>query len=294
MKRNGKRLLCLMAGLLLLCGCTPRVSPAPEPEMKSALVLPRIKPIKPMGDLLEKPWTLPEPNAEPEPNEEPEPEAPAEEEPEKPRAPYYVKVNCEMNTVTIYTLDENRQYTVPCRAMVCSSGIGGSTPLGIYTPTGNRWSWLGLVEGVKGMYATQIFGDYLFHSVPYTEWYDHGSLQPGEFDKLGEAASHGCIRLQVEDAKWIYDHVGDIEAVELYNSPDPGPLGKPTAPKIGESAYPGWDPTDRDENNPWLAPPQPDPEPIVPQPEPQPEPEPEPPAGPETSPETPKYGRPNI
>ncbi|HAH78565.1 MAG TPA: L,D-transpeptidase, partial [Ruminococcaceae bacterium] len=26
-------------------------------------------------------------------------------------------------------------------------------------------------------------------------------------DKLGEPASHGCIRLPVEDAKWIYDNI---------------------------------------------------------------------------------------
>lgn len=28
-----------------------------------------------------------------------------------------------------------------------------------------------------------------------------------EAEKLGEKASHGCIRLTVSDAKWIYEHI---------------------------------------------------------------------------------------
>ena len=82
--------------------------------------------------------------------------------------------------------------------------------------------------GVSGQYCTQIYGDYLFHSVPYTERYNKGSLQPGEFDKLGTSCSHGCIRLQVADAKWIYDNKYDIAGVTIYDSDDPGPLGKPS------------------------------------------------------------------
>ena len=89
----------------------------------------------------------------------------------------------------------------------CSSG-GSGTPLGDFSLDGwYRWEWLGLVGGVSGQYCTQIYGDYLFHSVPYTERYNKGSLQPGEFDKLGTSCSHGCIRLQVADAKWIYDNI---------------------------------------------------------------------------------------
>ena len=66
----------------------------------------------------------------------------------------------------------------------------------------------------------------------------------------------GCIRLQVKDAKWIYDNYSSISAVEFYNDADPGPLGKPSAPLISDNeACRGWDPTDPDPNNPWLNPP---------------------------------------
>ncbi len=277
-KKQTKKLIGMLLAMALLCSCGPKMSTPAEKEKDVTPELPVGQHAKPAEKPLPKPepepepapepepepWTEPAPTQKPEPEPEPTPAPAPEPEPEPTPAPYYVKVNCEMNTVTVYTLDENGEHTVPYIAMVCSSGLDGSTPLGKYELTGNRWKWLGLVDGVKGMYSTQIDGDYLFHSVPYLEWYDHGSLQPGEFDKLGQAASHGCIRLQVKDAKWIYDHLWEIEAVEIYNSPDPGPLGKPSAPKIGDSTYPGWDPTDPDENNPWLAEPELDSGPIGP------------------------------
>lgn len=163
---------------------------------------------------------------------------------------YYIKVNRQMNTVTVYTKDKDGYFTEPYKAMVCSTG--GDTPTGTYDISGcGQWNWLGLVGGVCGQYCTQIIGDILFHSVPYTERYNKGSLQPGEYDKLGTTCSHGCIRLTVADAKWIYDNKYNIARVELYDSSDPGPLGKPYAQKIGSSANKGWDPTDPDSSNPW-------------------------------------------
>jgi hypothetical protein len=202
---------------------------------------------------------------------------------------YYIRVNRSANVVTVYTAGDDGRYSVPYRAMVCSSG-GSGTPLGDFSLDGwYRWEWLGLVGGVSGQYCTQIYGDYLFHSVPYTERYNKGSLQPGEFDKLGTSCSHGCIRLQVADAKWIYDNKYDIAGVTIYDSDDPGPLGKPSAPSIGGSAYPGWDPTDPDSDNPWNKPadvtPEPKPEPD-PEPKPEPEPDPEPGEAPDTGDDT--------
>lgn len=50
-------------------------------------------------------------------------------------------------------------------------------------------------------YFTQISGDYLFHSIPYNE------VGEATDDSLGEAVSHGCVRLSLEDAKYIYDTI---------------------------------------------------------------------------------------
>ena len=146
-------------------------------------------------------------------------------EPTKGDKPYYVRVNLQAGTVTVYSRDESGYYSVPYKAMICSGGE--STPRGHFKLTNWRQEWLGLVGDVYGHYCTQIKGNYLFHSVPYTEKYDKNSLQWEEYDRLGTVCSHGCIRLQLIDAKWIYDHMREIEEVELYDSDYPGPLGTP-------------------------------------------------------------------
>lgn len=179
-----------------------------------------------------------------------------EVEPSGPRPGYYIMINVQANTVTVYTSDENGSYNQPYRAMVCSTG--DATPTSGAYELGWRLRWQNLFGGVYGQYVTQIVGNILFHSVPYTKKYDQGSLEYWEFDTLGTSSSMGCVRLQVKDAKWIYDNFYSIVGAEFYTSSDPGPLGKPSAPLIsGNERCRGWDPTDPDPNNPWL---QPDPE----------------------------------
>lgn len=164
---------------------------------------------------------------------------------------YYIKVNYGANVVTVYTKDNDGNYTVPYKAMICSTGT--STPTsGVYSIK-LKWKWLALFGDVYGYYTTQIVGNILFHSVPYLEKGNPASLEYWEYDKLGTNASMGCIRLKVEDAMWIYYNCPSGTSVEFYSSSNPGPLGKPTAPKISgyESPYRDWDPTDPDNSNPW-------------------------------------------
>lgn len=166
--------------------------------------------------------------------------------------PYYIKVNYGAQVVTVYTKDEQENYTIPVKAMVCSTGVATPTS-GVYSIPA-RWEWLGLQGNVYGHYCTQIKGNILFHSVPYLRRGDPASLEYWEYDKLGTYASAGCIRLTVKDAKWIFNNCGRGTKVEFYSSSTPGPLGKPSAKKI--SSYPdylrNWDPTDTNASNPWL------------------------------------------
>lgn len=164
---------------------------------------------------------------------------------------YYIKVNYGANVVTVYTKDNDGNYTVPYKAMLCSTGT--STPTsGIYSIK-LKWKWLALFGDVYGYYTTQIVGNILFHSVPYLEKGNPASLEYWEYDKLGTSASMGCIRLKVEDAMWIYYNCPSGTPVEFYSSSNPGPLGKPSAHKISgyASPYRDWDPTDPDSSNPW-------------------------------------------
>ena len=163
--------------------------------------------------------------------------------------PYWIKVNYVVNTVTVYKADENGNYTVPIKAMICSTG--SSTPRsGVYR-TQAKYAWKALI-GSAGKYCTRITGQILFHSVPYLNG-DKEKFEYWEYDRLGQTRSLGCVRLTVADALWIYNNCPIGTSVEFYGSSNPGPLGKPSAMKISGYGYPlnNWDPTDPDPNNPW-------------------------------------------
>ena len=42
-------------------------------------------------------------------------------------------------------------------------------------------------------------------------------LETEEFNKLGTPASLGCVRLQIEDCKWIYDECPSGSPVVIYD-----------------------------------------------------------------------------
>lgn len=164
--------------------------------------------------------------------------------------PYYIKVNRRQNCITVYTLDENGEYTVPYKAMICSTGLYNATPRGTFHLS-TKYLWRELYGKVYGQYATRITGGVLFHSVPYYKK-SKSALCTEKYNKLGQQASMGCVRLTVEDAKWIADNCPSGTTVEIYDDDDPGPLGKPEAAHIDtDSPNKGWDPTDPDVDNPW-------------------------------------------
>lgn len=143
-----------------------------------------------------------------------------------------IRVNKQMNCITIY------KGNVPIKAMVCSTGT--ITPIGTFDLK-QKWRWKELIHDVYGQYSCHITGNFLFHSVPYDDpniW----TLFTSDYNKLGQTASAGCIRLTTADAKWMYDNCPIGTQIIIYNSSDPGPLGKPSAQKL--PAGQTWDPTD--------------------------------------------------
>lgn len=92
-----------------------------------------------------------------------------------------------------------------------------------------------------GQYSTRIVNGYLFHSVPYNRNGDIYSLSARMYNQLGTTCSHGCIRLTVADAKWIYDYCPLGTKVIIVPSGN-DPLSKPSAQKIPLTQT--WDPTD--------------------------------------------------
>ena len=169
-------------------------------------------------------------------------------------SPYSIMVNRAMNTVTVYGLDEMGYYSIPVKAMICSTGRAGcETPLGTYWLEDWRSEWRLMLDGTYGQYATCFKGNFLFHSICY-QAPSHDAMVRESYNNLGSAASMGCVRLETIDAKWIFDNCPAGTKVTVYDDPtDPGPLGKPerTVDEITPEMHNGWDPTDPAEGNPW-------------------------------------------
>ena len=79
-----------------------------------------------------------------------------------------------------------------------------STPTitGTYSTTGFKRT--NLTTDARARWATQINGGYFFHSILASN------------NELGSSQSHGCIRLAVENAKWIYDNIWQGTKVYIY------------------------------------------------------------------------------
>lgn len=114
---------------------------------------------------------------------------------------YLINVNLDNQKTYVYKRKNNNWNLV--RTCPCSTGIPGEdTPCGsFYTQEKGNWFFSEKFQQ-GGKYWTQITGDILFHSVPFSK--DKKTILDYTLNK---PASHGCIRLSVDDAKWIYSNI---------------------------------------------------------------------------------------
>lgn len=88
----------------------------------------------------------------------------------------------------------------PVKEWICSPGaLATPTVAGEFTVTGKGYSF---GNGFTCYYYTQFYGDYLYHSVLYYQ--NSFRVMDG---RLGMHLSHGCVRLDIDNAKWIYDNI---------------------------------------------------------------------------------------
>lgn len=121
------------------------------------------------------------------------------------RYPYKLIIDVSEQRVYVYK-NEGGEYTKYVDKFICSTGKRETpTPLGTYRSTEriNRWHYFRAYD-CWAQYAYRIVGSYYFHSVLYKQ--KGGKPTSSSVRNLGRRASHGCVRLKVEDAKWIYNN----------------------------------------------------------------------------------------
>lgn len=137
----------------------------------------------------------------------------------------YLKVVINAQLVYVYRRNSAGEPTTLVRTMIVSTGMDrgtNATPLGKYMIMNNEDNSAGKARWIDfgtsyGQYATRLFyitgqdkegmtgyfTGYLFHSELYRAM-DPTRLMVDEYNTLGYPRSHGCIRMQVKDARWIY------------------------------------------------------------------------------------------
>ena len=124
-----------------------------------------------------------------------------------------LRIHRKTNRIYVYKMDEMGKYSKAIKIMLCSTGK-------TYTPTKKGEYKLKKVErwhklngNVYGQYCCRISDHYLIHSVFYSRNRNPKTLYINEYLKLGQNASHGCVRVTVADAKWIYEHSEHIQVL---------------------------------------------------------------------------------
>ncbi|MEG1844835.1 MAG: peptidoglycan-binding protein [Clostridia bacterium] len=130
--------------------------------------------------------------------------------------PYILRINIADQTVYVEEKAASGEYET-VREMVCSTGTASNeTPRGIFRRTGpqDRWHYFTKFD-CWAQYTYIIDGDIMFHSVLYSARSEQ-TLRTSSVDNLGGKASHGCVRLAVDDAQWLFEHCakGTIVIVE--------------------------------------------------------------------------------
>lgn len=196
-----------------------------------------------------------------------------------------IRVFIDLQRIIFYKVNPATGQEYEAYAVRCSTGTsryptpapGPSRPYYL----GGRKAALTIFRSTKSTidcwvrYATHMSGSIWFHSVPYD--YVGSRFDPSRcymysgYDVLGRrTSSHGCIRMALRDAQFLYNNTYrgmPCYVISSYSSAFPGrsPLGPaPLPPALGGSR--NWDPTDP--NYPGYSPPAPfptEPDPTEPE-----------------------------
>lgn len=126
---------------------------------------------------------------------------------------YLIAVSRTANRVCVYTGSKGNwkmKYYWKC----ATGRDGKQTPKGYHTvpKTEPKLGYIGGHKSYTCWYATRFYKRCFFHSVIYNPG-SKTSIQDG---RLGSSISHGCIRLKLENAEWIYRNIHSGTRVVVY------------------------------------------------------------------------------
>lgn len=110
---------------------------------------------------------------------------------------FKIDVNLATQLVSIYYNDNL------VKSLKCSGGTAENpTITGTFTTNQKiYYAWVPKFN-MGAYYWVRFYGAYLFHSIPFDK---NGNMIAEEAAKIGTPASHGCIRMSLEDEKWFYE-----------------------------------------------------------------------------------------
>ena len=163
------------------------------------------------------------------------------------------------------------EYTAPVRYIIISFGARETpTPQGTFEMGDSSVRFGKFVTyGVFGQYWRQITRSIFCHSLIYES--KNARSYTNSYNELGKRVSHGCVRMLVPDARWIYYNLGPGTVCEIIRGDKDDeeaaaikaqlvfpkkPSKRPTL-KAGEipvtEAWPGWQGDAYDQYTAYLA-----------------------------------------
>lgn len=121
---------------------------------------------------------------------------------------YFIVVNLSEQKVYIYN-GTNRNWQL-INEFQCASGSPSSPTIPGHYFLGVKDTQFVLDNGTTCKYYSQIQGNMLFHSILYDK---NGNVIDST---LGTGVSHGCVRLALENAKYIYDDIPIGSGIWIY------------------------------------------------------------------------------
>lgn len=129
---------------------------------------------------------------------------------------YLILVNCSTHRVGVYKGSKanwKRLYYWKCGdGKKSTPTVKGTFKTGVYKGRKYKQKYFDS-HGARCWYATRIYNGYLFHSVLYKRAKTPKKIKDG---RLGAGVSHGCVRLAIGNAKWIYKNIPKKTKVIIY------------------------------------------------------------------------------